>query len=56
MSDFEVCPIGTLQRLAAVEAEHDALLAEVEALRRYVDHFGDPLKCARAAISKAEGA
>jgi hypothetical protein len=27
MSDFEVCPIGTVQRLAAVEAERDALRA-----------------------------
>lgn len=33
-------------------AERDALL---EALKRYVDHFGDPLKCARAAIAKAQG-
>lgn len=28
----------------------------LEALKRYVDHFGDPLKCARAAIAKATGA
>lgn len=27
----------------------------LEALERYVDHFGDPLKCARAAIAKATG-
>ena len=26
MSDFEVCPIGTVARLAAVEAERDALI------------------------------
>ena len=25
MSDFEVCPIGTLQRLAQVEAERDSM-------------------------------
>lgn len=24
------------------------------ALQRYVEHFGDPLQCARAAIAKAE--
>ena len=28
----------------------------LEALERYVHHFGDPLKCARAAIAKATGA
>ena len=33
MSDFEVCPVGTLQRLAAVEAERDALLADAERYR-----------------------
>ena len=27
----------------------------LEALERYVHHFGDPLKCARAAIAKATG-
>lgn len=27
MSDFEVCPCGTLQRLSAVEAEREALLS-----------------------------
>lgn len=30
MSDFEVCPVGTLQRLAAAEAERDALQKSVE--------------------------
>ena len=39
-------------KIAAVEAQRDALL---EALKRYVDHFGDPLKCARAAIKAVEG-
>lgn len=29
MSDFEVCPVGTLQRLAAVEAELRRLHAEI---------------------------
>ena len=33
MSDFEVCPIGTLQRLVQVEAEREALLADMEAIR-----------------------
>ena len=32
MSDFEVCPVGTLQRLAAAKAERDALRAELERL------------------------
>lgn len=36
MSDFEVVPVGTLQRLAAVEAERDALRDEFERLKRTV--------------------
>lgn len=32
MSDFEVYPVGALQRLAAVEAERDALLCALSAL------------------------
>lgn len=30
MSDFEVCQVGTLQRLSAAEAERDALQKSVE--------------------------
>jgi hypothetical protein len=34
-----------------IEAAPDLL----EAMEKYVEHFGDPLKCARAAIAKATG-
>lgn len=40
------------ESIRMLRAERDALL---EALQRYVHHFGDPLKCARAAIAKATG-
>lgn len=33
MSDFEVCPVGTVARLAQVEAERDALRADAERYR-----------------------
>ena len=40
-------------RAAAVEREKvDAL---VEALTIFVQHFGDPFQCARAALAKAQG-
>ena len=38
-------------RAHRLETQRDALL---EALKRYVDHFGDPLKCARAVIKAVE--
>jgi hypothetical protein len=47
---WEDADIGLI--VQAVNA-HDDLLA---ALQRYVDHFGDPLQCAREAIRKATGA
>ena len=42
------------------ETESHALLMAaspelLKALKKYVDHYGDPLKCARPAIAKAEG-
>ena len=47
MSDFEVCPIGTQARLAAVEVERDALKADAERLsdvvskvNKHCDHLG----------------
>lgn len=54
MSDFEVCPVGTLQRLAQVEAERDALL---EALKfcAGTSCATDANDIARAAIKAAEG-
>lgn len=40
-------------RAAAIEREKvDAL---VEALTIFVQHFGDPFQCARAALAKAQG-
>ena len=38
-------------RAVLAEGQRDELLA---ALKLYVEHFGDPLKVARAAITKAE--
>lgn len=50
------CAVNNLRTLPEsirmLRAERDELL---EALTRYVHHFGDPLKCARAAIAKATG-
>ena len=42
--NFEVCPCGTLQRLAQVEAERDALLAVVQAYIVWseAEHEKDP--------------
>jgi hypothetical protein len=65
MSAFEVCPVGTLQRLAAVEAERDALLGAcrmammlrqlggmLPGSREIVDTV---VEAAHAAIEKVEG-
>jgi hypothetical protein len=46
------------KRLETSEANARLIAAApdlLEALERYVHHFGDPLKCARAAIAKATG-
>lgn len=40
----------TAGAFARLHAQRDELLA---ALQKYVDHFGDPLQCARAAIASA---
>ena len=47
-------------RYGAIESEANARLIAaapelLDALERYVHHFGDPLKCARTAIAKATG-
>ena len=46
------------KRLETSEANARLIAAApdlLEALERYVHHFGDPLKCARTAIAKATG-
>jgi hypothetical protein len=55
----ELCRMRTLNRNSKTVHEDARLFATAPellvALKTYVDHFGDPLKCARAAIAKAEG-
>jgi hypothetical protein len=45
----------TLERMEADARLIAAAPDLLEALERYVHHFGDPLKCARPAIAKATG-
>lgn len=40
---------------AAGDRLQDAAPDLLKALKRYVEHYGDPLRVARAAIAKAEG-
>ena len=51
---------ATIKPEALERMEADARLIAaapelLDALERYVHHFGDPLKCARTAIAKATG-
>ena len=62
MSDFEVCPVGTLQRLAAAEAERDALRAALDAALEFAgvvaggaSWWDDVWPEHEAAIAKAQG-
>jgi hypothetical protein len=45
----------TLERMEADARLIAAAPELLDALERYVHHFGDPLKCARTAIAKATG-
>lgn len=45
-SDLEWCA----EAADTIEAQAERVRVLTEALERYVDHFGDPLQCARAAL------
>ena len=49
--------LSPLERDAAAELRrlHTVNVELLEALQKHVHHFGDPLRCARAAIAKATG-
>ena len=62
MSDFETVPVGTMERLAQVAAERDALAAHVAALVEWADAYVgttglyEEVESARNANIKAETA
>ena len=44
------CKHGQLARVCPLCEKDEQIRVLREALQRYVDHFGDPLQCARAAL------
>ena len=47
-ADLELCDVCYWRKRT------EELLEVAEAMKLYVEHFGDPLKCARTALAKLE--